>query len=289
MDGKNKKLNIMVTGASGKYGGLVIDYIKKFNPDVNIFGLVRNPEKGKDLEAKGVTVRVADYSDRTELTPAFDGIDRLLFVSVSTPDIQKYVVLSAKAAGVKYIAYTSIAGIEYNRLGLEINHSKTEEWIKESGIPHTFIRHNWYLELEAPLFKAAKKTGRFYFISSNEKVSWALRREYAEAGARIILRDNNPEIITLTREAHTYGELGNAVQEALGTPLEIRRVSFMEFQKNLTDGGEDTSISVVFQNYVSSGDNGEELSDPKEFEAILGRPLESLTDIIKDFYAHEEI
>jgi len=33
----------MVTGAGGHYGSLAVDYIKKFNPDVKLFGLVHSP------------------------------------------------------------------------------------------------------------------------------------------------------------------------------------------------------------------------------------------------------
>ena len=77
------------------------------------------------------------------MVKVLQGIARLLFVSVPTPGIQKNVVDASKECHVKYIVYTSINAIDTPKFGLEINHRQTEEWIKESGIPHTFLRNSW--------------------------------------------------------------------------------------------------------------------------------------------------
>ena len=112
-------MNIMVTGAAGGYGSYALDYLKRLAPDANIYGLVHNAAKGKELEEEGIQVRVADYADRKALVEAFDGIDRLLFVSVPVFELQRNVVAAAKEAGVKFIAYTSIADPQYSKFGLE--------------------------------------------------------------------------------------------------------------------------------------------------------------------------
>ena len=205
--------NILVTGAGGQYGSLAIDFIKKFKPDVKLFGLVHSPKKAESLKAKGVEARIGDFSDKASLVKAFEGINKLLFVSVPFRGIQKNVVEAAKECGVSFIAYTSIFGVNYPKFGLEINHRETEEWIKESGIPYTILRNNWYIDLDEGLLHAAKKTGRFLYTSHQNKYSFALRREYAEVGAKVILRENNPQIINLSRIPFTYPELGKATEE----------------------------------------------------------------------------
>lgn len=278
-------VNIMVTGATGNYGSLAVDFIKKFNPNVNLFGIVHSPQKVDILKAKGIEARVADFKDKDSLIKAFKGIDRLLFVSVSIPGIQKNVIEAAKECNIKYIAYTSIAGIETPKFGLEINHGETENWIRESGIPHTFLRNSWYVNLDEGLFKAAKNTGKFYYTTEGV-VSYALRREYAEAGARAILNENNPEVLLLARKGLTYPEYATAIEEALGRKLEVRKVSMEEFNKylseaNVTPLGKNLSINM--QNYVKGGNNSEELNNPIDFEKILGRPLEPISDILKEY------
>lgn len=57
-------LKIMVTGAGGQYGSLAIDYIKKFDPNVKIYGLVHSPAKADVLKAKGVEVCIGDFSNK---------------------------------------------------------------------------------------------------------------------------------------------------------------------------------------------------------------------------------
>ena len=44
-----------------------------------------------------------------------------------------------------------------------------EQLIKETGIPHTFLRNSWYLEMAAPLAATALKTGRYpyYALAGN--------------------------------------------------------------------------------------------------------------------------
>ena len=46
----------------------------------------------ENLKAKGVEVRLGDFADKASLVKAFQGIDRLLFVSVRYSNIQKNVV-----------------------------------------------------------------------------------------------------------------------------------------------------------------------------------------------------
>ncbi len=81
-----------------------------------------------------------------------------------------------------------------------MNHSQTEKWIKESGIPYTILRNSWYVDLNECLLKATKKTGCFLYTTDEGVISHALRREYAEAGAKVILGENYPEILNLARK-----------------------------------------------------------------------------------------
>ena len=90
----------------------MVDYIKKFNPNVKFYGFVHSPQKAELLKAKGAEAFIGDFKDKDSLVKAFKGIDRLLFVSIPYPNIQKNVVGAAKECNIKYIAYTSKAQID---------------------------------------------------------------------------------------------------------------------------------------------------------------------------------
>ena len=278
-------MNIMITGASGEYGNYAIDYLKRFAPEANLFGLVRNETKGEVLKAKGVSVRIGDYTDANSMIDALKGIDRLLFVSVSRPNIQQNVVQAAQVNHVKYIAYTSISHPEYSKFGLETIHKQTENWIKESGIPHTFLRNSWYTELNQALFDYAAKTRQFPYFAKEGKLSFALKREYAEAGARVIANGNYGEVLDLAGEPKSYHQIAFATQEALNTKLDIEEIPASKFVSTLESSGipaQWASVSEAYQEYTLKGNNGEDKADTADFEKILGHPLMNLSSAIKE-------
>lgn len=278
-------MKIMVTGVAGGYGHYAVDYVKQFAPEAEVHGLVRNSDDAAVLEAKGIHARIGDYSDKASLVKAFEGIDRLLFVSVPVHELQIPVVEAAKEAGVKFIAYTSLHDPQYAKFGLEINHTQTEKLIKESGIPHTFLRNCWYLEMAAPLAATAVKTGRYPYYAGDAKVSWALKRELAEAGARVITGEGYDEVLELAGVPVSYKEIGEAAKAVTGKDIEIKLVSKDEFGAMMEGSGIDQvglMLGGAYQDYALVGNNGEAESTADTFEKVLGHPLTPLAEAIKE-------
>ena len=144
---------IVVTGATGQFGGLAIRHLLSLGAVAsNITGIVRSTEKGDVLKALGVQIVYADYDDLLSLNQAFAGASKLLFVSGSTmDDIQRIrqhanVVDAARSAGVNHIVYTSTAFAESMENGLAKVHLATEFMIRATNIPFTFLRNATYME-----------------------------------------------------------------------------------------------------------------------------------------------
>jgi len=74
---------IVITGASGQLGRLVIEALLQTLPASDIVAAVRTPAKISDLAARGVQVRQADYAQPTTLDAAFKGADKVLLISSS--------------------------------------------------------------------------------------------------------------------------------------------------------------------------------------------------------------
>jgi len=60
---------IVVTGATGQLGRLVIDSLLQTVPAKNIVAAVRDPEKAAAFSARGVQVRKADYTQAVVRAP----------------------------------------------------------------------------------------------------------------------------------------------------------------------------------------------------------------------------
>ena len=278
-------MNIMVTGAAGGYGTYALKYLKEFAPNDKIIAQVRDERKAEILRQQGYEVRVADYADPEGMKKILKGIDRLLFVSSPVPGIQKNVVNAAVENGVQFVAYTSIFDPHNSKFGLEINHLQTEEWIRESGIPHTILRDGWYTEVNQGLIKYAYQTKEYPYIADKGVISTALKREYAEAGARVITGNGYPEIIELTGKPYSYYELGKAIEEAAGETVNMIHTTNEDAMRRMLENGASeqwTQVSLAYQVYTIQDNIGEKEADPTDFEKVLGHPLTPLSEAIKE-------
>jgi|SRR6516225_9926897 len=100
-----------VTGASGHLGRFAVQsLLSRGVPPSEVAAVVRTAGGAADLAARGVQVRVADYSRPQTPGPALDGVDRLLLVSGNEPGqrvIQHTNVIgAARMAGVSRVVFT---------------------------------------------------------------------------------------------------------------------------------------------------------------------------------------
>lgn len=141
---------IAITGATGQLGQHVIEELLKTVPASQIVAIARNPAKAEALRQQGVVVRQADYTDEAAFTTALNGVDKLLLISsseVGRRAVQhQNVINAAKAAGVKFIAYTSLLHADKSPLGLHVEHVETENATAASGVPYALLRNGWYTE-----------------------------------------------------------------------------------------------------------------------------------------------
>ncbi len=157
---------IAITGATGQLGHFVIESLLKTVPASQIVAIVRNPAKADALASLGVVVRQADYTDEAAFTAALAGVEKLLLISSSEVGQRaaqhRNVINAARAASVKFIAYTSLLHADTSPLGLHAEHVETEKMLADSGIPYALLRNGWYSEnylASAPAAPAHRKAG----------------------------------------------------------------------------------------------------------------------------------
>lgn len=111
---------ILITGASGQYGRLVIDrLLEKGTPPSSLLLLTRNPQNldqryaSQGVQSNDVQVRKGSFDDPVDvLAESFRGADTMLLISTSRagkrlPQHQTAIDAAVKA-GVSHIVYTSI-------------------------------------------------------------------------------------------------------------------------------------------------------------------------------------
>lgn len=281
---------ILVTGANGHLGSQTIDFLLDYNPDADIAGLVRSEEKGAELKEKGVEIRIGDYTDRSSIAKAVQGVDTLLLISSSTLEgrAQQHsnVIEAAKEEGVSQLFYTSMVQADKKLSPLALDHAKTEEQIKKSGIPYSIFRHTFYTEF-LPLFLGnAMETGQWFFPSNGEKINLAYRREMAEALANTLSdpHQHKNKIYEITSsKAYSLDELADMLSEASGQEISYTDISISDFEQNLEEAGlpeEQIAMSVVTATTFVNGGLNFTFGDMKQ---LLDRKPTGVEQFINDF------
>lgn len=249
---------IAVTGATGQLGALAVEALLKTVNASEIVAIVRNPAKADALAQKGVVVRQADYGDQAALTAALTGVEKLLLVSSSEVGQRaaqhRNVINAAKAAGVKFIAYTSLLHADKSPLGLHVEHVETENMLADSGIPYALLRNGWYTENYLASAPAALAHGVFIGAAGEGKIASATRADYAAAAARVISTDGHAgKVYELAGDnAWTLSELAAELSKQSGKPVVYQNMSEAEFAGALKGVG----LPEVFANLLADSDIG---------------------------------
>ncbi|MFF8847198.1 SDR family oxidoreductase [Streptomyces sp. NPDC015127] len=183
-------MSIVVTGATGALGRLVVEELLDTVPGDRIAAVVRDEEKAADLAARGVELRIADYGDPAALEGAFRAGDRVLLISGSEVGRRvpqhAAVIEAARAAGVAQLAYTGVLGGPEADFDLAAEHKATERLILESGLPYTFLRNGWYTENYTGNLTPVLEHGTVVGSAGDGRIASAGRADYAAAAAAVL-------------------------------------------------------------------------------------------------------
>ncbi|HFZ1499721.1 TPA: SDR family oxidoreductase [Citrobacter freundii] len=278
---------IAITGATGQLGQHVIESLLKTVPASQIVAIVRNPAKATALSQQGITVRQADYSDEAAFTTALQGIDKLLLISSSEVGQRapqhRNVINAAKAAHVKFIAYTSLLHADTSPLGLADEHVATEQMMAESGIAYALLRNGWYTENYLASAPAALEHGVFIGAAGEGKIASATRADYAAAAARVISEDGHAgKTYELAGDAGwTLSQLAAELAKQSGKKVVYQNLSEADFAAALKGVGLPAGLADMLADSDTGASKGGLFDDSHTLSKLIGRPTTSLADSVK--------
>ncbi|EMF0718265.1 SDR family oxidoreductase [Citrobacter freundii] len=277
---------IAITGATGQLGQHVIETLLHTVPASQIVAIVRNPGKATALSQQGITVRQADYTDEAAFTHALQGIDKLLLISSSevgqrTPQ-HRNVINAAKAANVKFIAYTSLLHADRSPLGLHVEHVETEKLLADSGIPYALLRNGWYTENYLASAPAALEHGVFIGAAGTGKIASATRADYAAAAARVISEEGHAgKIYELAGdEGWTLSQLAAELTKQSGKEVVYQNLSEADFAAALKGFGLPDGLADMLADSDIGASKGGLFDDSQTLSKLIGRPTTSLADSV---------
>ena len=182
---------LVITGASGQLGRLVAECaLERCEPDRLIL-VTRRPEVLADLSARGPTVRFADFAEPRRLRDAFAGGERMLLISATDlahrTEQHRAAIDAAAAAGVAHVIYTSMIAPEPpNPAVIAPSHYATEQWLAQSRLSWTVLRHSLYADYQVPEAARAIATGGLLHNRGDGRIAYVAREDCAAVAAAVL-------------------------------------------------------------------------------------------------------
>lgn len=285
-------MSIVITGATGQLGGLVIKHLlDKKVPANQIVAVVRNVEKASALADLGVEVRHGDYNDRASLEKAFAGASKLLFIPSPDAHDETHRILqhanvakAAKDANARQIIYYGYAFGETSQLPLASTHVITENIIRTTNIPFTFLRNPLYTDvfINPQSVGAAVQFGALVANAGAGGVHTANRYDLALAGAAVLTEDGHENKIynLASNTTWTFEELAQTIANVTGNPVVYKPVSFDEHKALLVQAGLPEGVAVMISAIYQSVAEGETSKTSDDLINLIGT-LTPLEEVVK--------
>ncbi|BDH09278.1 SDR family oxidoreductase [Streptomyces hygroscopicus] len=288
-------MSIVVTGATGALGRLVIEELLKRTAPDEIVAVARDRAKAAGLAARGIGVEVADYSRPETLQGVFASGDRVLFISGNEAGRRltqhRAVIDAAREAGVALLAYTSVLGGPSATFSIAEEHVATEQALLASGVPYCLLRNGWYHENYTGALATTLRTGAVVGSAGQGRVATAARRDYAEAAAVVLTGSGHENTVyELSGDtAWTMAEYAAEVCRQTGRQIPYRDLPQERYAALMVEAG----VPALGAQMVADADagiaRGELAATPGELSGLLGRPTtplaEAITEALKELPA----
>ncbi|MFD5507412.1 NAD(P)H-binding protein [Streptomyces sp. NPDC127051] len=271
-------MSIVVTGATGALGRLVVEELLNQVPAERVAVVVRSEEKAADLAARGVEVRVANYDAPETLAGAFRSGDRVLLISGNEVGrrVPQHlaVIAAARAAGVAQLAYTGILGGPEADFDLAAEHKVTEQAILDSGLPHTFLRNGWYHENYTANLGTVLEHGAVVGSAGAGRIASAARADYAAAAAAVLTGEGHlNQVYELSGDsAWSLAEYAAEVAAQTGKEVAYSQVPAEAHLSILTGAGLPEGFAAILVDVDAAISRGRLAHTGGDLSRLIGHP-----------------
>ncbi|WDG29344.1 SDR family oxidoreductase [Streptomyces sp. CA-278952] len=280
-------MSIVVTGATGALGRLVVDALLAEVPAGEVVAVVRDKEKAAALAARGVELRIADYDRPESLAGVFRSGDRVLLISGS--EVGKRVpqhasvVDAAKAAGVAQLAYTGVLGGPDADFALADEHKATEQLILDSGLPYTFLRNGWYTENYTANLAPVLEHRAVLANAGEGRVASASRADYAAAAAAVLTGDGhlNTAYELSGDTAWSLASYAALLSELTGEEITYKNVPAATHQEALVGAGLPEGFAAILVDVDEAIGRGRLAGTSGDLARLIGRPTTPLAETVR--------
>jgi len=240
-----KETNLLVSGASGNSGSLIIKAVARLGRPVR--ALVRDVDRASFLHhLPGVTTVQGDMLQKESVLASLDGIERVVLISSANHrmvETQCSFIDACKEAGVRHVikfsGEESQEGYDADRFRYTREHNQIEDYLESSGLAWTHLRPSQFMQVYLRELPGIRQTGALRLPLEQISMSPVDLQDVAEAAARLLtegghegesLRMTGPEALPLAQIAAILGRV-------MGRPVRYEAVSWAERRQQLEKAG----------------------------------------------------
>jgi uncharacterized protein YbjT (DUF2867 family) len=276
---------ILVTTA-GKVGGEAARLLTQREVPVRV--LVRDPAKGKPLAEAGAEIAVGDLAVPASIDEAMTGVSAVVLVTPAVPVEELNVVRSAVRAGVGHVVKATSKASADSPIARRRWQNEIEAGLAASGLPHTLLRSNGYMQNVLALAPAIAATSGFGSSAGQGRIGMVDARDVGAAAAAIAAAPaphtgktywlSGPELIT-------NDDVAAALSRLLGRTIIYRPLSFDEDRDAMVLAGIPEPIAEMNARAGSLNADGDAAWITDDVRSILGRPARSFEQFAADYAA----
>jgi uncharacterized protein YbjT (DUF2867 family) len=274
---------ILVTTA-GKVGSETVRLLRQ--RDVPVRVLVRDPAKAKELAAAGAEVAVGDLDVPASIDEAMTGVTTVVLVSPAVPAQELSVVHSATRAGVGHVVKASSKASADSPIARRRGQIEIEGGLAASGLPHTLLRSNAYMQNVLMVAPAIARTSSFGSNAGTGRIGMVDARDVGAVAAEIAAspdahagktyRLTGPELIT-------NGDVAAVLSRLLGRAITYRQLSFDEDLATMILAGVPEKIAEMNAQAFGLIADGDAAWLSDDVRSLLGRPARSFEQFATDY------
>jgi uncharacterized protein YbjT (DUF2867 family) len=274
---------ILVTTA-GKVGSETVRLLRE--RDVPVRVLVRDPPKAAALAEAGAEIAKGDLDVPAAIDDAMTGVSAVVLVSPAVPAQELNVVASAARAGTGHVVKATSKASADSPIARRRWQAEIEAGLAASGIPHTLLRSNAYMQNVLALAPAIAKTSSFGSAAGKGRSGLVDARDVAAVAAEIAASP-------AAHAGQTYwltgpGLISNydvaaVLSKLLGRTITYRELTVEENTETMIRAGVPEQIAQMNTQAFSLAAGGDAEWLTEDVPSLLGRPARSFQHFANDY------
>ena len=273
---------ILVTTA-GKVGTEAALLLRQQELPVRV--LVRDPGKATTLADAGAEIAAGDLGVPASIDAAMTCVTAVILVSPAVPAQELNVVASAARAGVGHVVKATSKASADSPIARRRGQAEIEAGLAASGLSHTLLRSNAYMQNVLALAPAIARTSGFGSAAGKGRAGLIDARDVAAVAAEIAATPashagktywlSGPELIS------NY-DVAEVLSKLLGRTITYTELSLDENRDAMIQAGVPAPIAEMNAQAFALNASGDAEWVTKDVTTILGRPARSFEQFAAD-------